>query len=89
MKIEIYGAKIKGKQCPWCAKAVALCKEQNLPFEYRDITNDESLKEEFKVRSNNATSVPQIFVGDYIVGGFAELKACVEQGIIQQLVGGE
>jgi glutaredoxin 3 len=88
-RIEIYGSKIKGKECPYCQKAISFCEENKIPFDYIDITDNKDLQKAFIKRSNNAKSVPQIFVEDYIIGGYEQLVKANELGIIQQIIGGE
>ena len=38
-------------------------------------------------RSNNARTVPQIFIGDHHVGGYVELRALNNSGELDKLVG--
>jgi glutaredoxin 3 len=89
MQIEIYGQKIKGDDCPWCKRAVTLCENFGYAHVYRDMTANEVLQSEFLTRSNNAGTVPQIFVGDTHVGGYQEFETMVANGTIQQLIGGK
>ena len=80
-KIEIYGQ----KACSYCIKAIHFAGENQLPFVYRDIA-DSSAREEMFRRNPAATTVPQIFIGETLIGGFTELEQTpISQ--IQQMIG--
>ena len=83
--IIVYGR----KNCPWCDKAVALLKERNYVFSYHDIEEDPQTRLDFNNRTKGAKTVPQILVGEHLVGGFDRLSLFTTTGIFQQLVGGQ
>lgn len=83
--IEIYGR----DGCSWCKRAVALCLQQGLPYEYLDMSERPYLIEDFNRRSGGARTVPQIFVGQIHIGGHDDFRAKVLSGEIQQIIGGE
>ena len=60
-------------QCPYCDQAKALLKSKNIEFEERNITQDWT-KEQLLEAVPNARTVPQIFLGEELVGGFQELR---------------
>ena len=60
-------------QCPFCDQAKALLKSRNIEFEERNITRDWT-KEQLLEAVPTARTVPQIFLGDELVGGFQELR---------------
>lgn len=63
--------KIYGKSgCSFCDKAKALCELYELKYEYIDATFDE-VALAFLIE-NGFKSVPQIYIGDTHVGGYAE-----------------
>lgn len=71
MKVEIYGT----RTCGYCLRAVSLCEEKSIAYDYIDVGNDiilQTLTERMGVRPR---TVPQIFVdGIYLPGGFDGLR---------------
>lgn len=61
-------------QCPYCDQAKALLKMKGIEFEERNINKDWT-KEQLLEAVPTARTVPQIFLGEELVGGFTELKA--------------
>ena len=64
--------------CPYCKRAKARLEAEGLAYEEIDITEDETAFEELKLRSGLLT-VPQIFVGDVLIGGSDDLEAKIEE----------
>jgi glutaredoxin 3 len=60
-------------QCPYCDQAKALLTQKGIEFEERKI-GDGWTKEDLLEAVPTARSVPQIFLGEELVGGFTELK---------------
>ena len=60
--------------CHYCDQAKALLKQKGIPFEEKKI-GDGYTKEELLEAVPSARTVPQIFLGDELVGGFTELRA--------------
>ena len=63
--------------CPYCDQAKALLKSKGIVFEERKI-GDGWTKEELLEAVPTARSVPQIFLGEELIGGFTELKKRLE-----------
>ncbi len=59
--------------CPNCDQAKSLLKLKGISFEERKI-GDGWTKEELLEAVPNAKTVPQIFIDDTLIGGYAELK---------------
>ena len=58
--------------CKWCKRAKSFFTKRNIPFEeilYTSKETQEKFIEEYK-------TFPQIFIGDYKLGGFADLNNC-------------
>jgi glutaredoxin 3 len=64
-------------QCPYCDQAKALLTQKGIEFEERKI-GDGWTKEDLLESVPTARSVPQIFLGEELVGGFTELKKRLE-----------
>jgi glutaredoxin 3 len=60
-------------QCPYCDQAKALLKSRNIEFEERNVSRDWT-REQLLEAVPNARTVPQIFLGEELVGGFNELR---------------
>ena len=60
-------------QCPYCDQAKALLKSRNIEFEERNVSKDWT-REQLLEAVPNARTVPQIFLGEELVGGFNELR---------------
>ena len=60
--------------CPYCIAAKALLQSKGAAFNEISIEGDRSTATALAQRSGRRT-VPQIYIGDYHVGGFDDLKA--------------
>ena len=60
--------------CGFCYKAKSLLNKKNIFFHEINVDLDYNKKLEMITKSNGRTSVPQIFFGDYHVGGCDDLR---------------
>ena len=60
-------------QCPFCVQAKALLESRGIEYEERNVSRDWT-KEQLLEAVPNARTVPQIFLGVELVGGFNELR---------------
>jgi glutaredoxin 3 len=74
--------------CPYCVRARALLERKGLPFREIKIDENPAEREAMLARSGGRRTVPQIFVGDYHVGGFDELYALDKAGKLDALTAG-
>ncbi|PHR60760.1 MAG: glutaredoxin 3 [Robiginitomaculum sp.] len=72
--------------CPYCMRAVAFLEEKNIPFDQIDAGMDAEMRREMLQRANGGTTYPQIFVGDYHIGGCDDLLALEYAGKFDVLV---
>lgn len=70
--------------CPYCKMAKATLNELGLSFEELDITNNVPYELEMVKRSGRRT-VPQIFIGDYHIGGNDDLQAALRNGELAKI----
>jgi glutaredoxin 3 len=82
-KVTIYG----NTTCAYCGAARMLLTRKAVEFEDIVITDDAVLQKEMQDKSG-ARSVPQIFIGDTLVGGFDELCALDKSGKLDKLLAG-
>ena len=72
--------------CPFCAKAKALLRAKGLEWHESDVTFDERLLQEMVARSGRR-SVPEIFLGGELVGGYDELARLNATGELDRRLG--
>ena len=81
-KVTVYS----GDPCPYCAAAKALLKSKNVEYEEFDIWKDAAKAKEMLQKTNGARTIPQIFIGDYHVGGNDQLQAANRDGMLDELL---
>lgn len=70
--------------CPFCTMAKRLLDRKNVVYQEIAV-RDAEMWAEMEVKSGRNT-VPQIFIGDYHVGGFDDLSAADQSGQLDQLL---
>ena len=75
-----------GMMCGYCDAAKHLLNKKNLKFNEINVATNPDKRDEMLKRSNNARTVPQIFIGDQHVGGYVELRALNNSGELDNLV---
>ena len=81
-KIEIYCTPF----CPYCIRAKRLLDNKNVSYEEFRVDQEPDRNEEMIERSKR-TSVPQIFIDDYHVGGCDDLFALEAEGALDSRLG--
>jgi len=79
---EIYS----GGYCPYCRRAKALLQQKGAPFTEYDVQADPKHREEMMARTNNARTIPQIFINGQHIGGCDDLYALDKAGKLDQLL---
>ncbi|MDZ4660770.1 MAG: glutaredoxin 3 [Pseudomonadota bacterium] len=79
-KVLMYSKKV----CPYCVSAKRLLQNKGIAFEEILIDDRPDLYEELKTKTGHLT-VPQVFINDTFIGGYAELKALEDEGKLDQL----
>jgi len=72
--------------CPYCDRAKALLKSKGVPFEAIELQNHPGEFEKLKARTGLMT-VPQIFIGEELIGGYTDMAALDREGILDQKLG--
>ncbi|MEL7569028.1 MAG: glutaredoxin domain-containing protein [Eubacteriaceae bacterium] len=80
-KVTIYSS----DACPWCVRAKRLMDANNIKYEEIKLEFDSKEFDELVDRTKMQT-VPQIFFGDDLVGGFPELKEIIDEGKVTELL---
>ena len=81
-KVVIY----TGDLCIHCDWAIDLLNRKNIQFIEYNVAKDISKREEMLKKSNGARTVPQIFIGEYHVGGNNELQTLEREGKLDSLL---
>lgn len=72
--------------CPYCDRAKALLKSKGSGYREVNIENNDALREEMISKAGGRKTVPQIFIGDFHVGGCDDLYALNSQGKLDELL---
>lgn len=67
--------------CPYCDRAKALFKRKGANYEEISVEGNEKLYSELKQKTGLMT-VPQIFINDELIGGYSDLSALDQQGLL-------
>ena len=71
--------------CPFCVRAKRLLARKQVPYEEIDVAGDDAARASLTERTGMRT-VPQIFIGEQLVGGSDELYALEERGELDGLL---
>ncbi|MCW8829233.1 MAG: glutaredoxin 3 [Gammaproteobacteria bacterium] len=73
--------------CPFCVRARSLLDKKGVEYTDIRIDNQPDLRPEMEEKADGRTSVPQIFIDDYHVGGFDELSELDIDGELDKRLG--
>jgi len=72
--------------CPYCVRARMLLERKGVIYNDIRVDLEPALRAEMIQRSSGRTSVPQIFIGDFHVGGCDDMYALEQQGRLDPLL---
>ena len=72
--------------CPSCLMVKRLLEEKNISYKEINVALDEGKLEEMLKKSNGKRTIPQIFIEDFHVGGYEELRALESKDELDNLV---
>ena len=75
-----------GPMCNFCDAAKRLLTRNNATFTEIDIASKDGLMEEMIKKANGKRTIPQIFIGEYHVGGYQELRELEKQDKLFELI---
>ena len=81
-KVEVYTT----SYCPFCTRAKALLKQKGVAFDEIDVTDDDELRAKMVEMAGGRRTVPEIFINGRIVGGYDELRALENEGMLDELL---
>lgn len=79
-KIQVYSK----SHCPYCDRAKQLLKTKGLEFEEINLDGKEEELRALRERTKYLT-VPQIFIGDKMIGGYSELAGLNASGELDRM----
>lgn len=74
--------------CPYCVRALSLLMKKGVTVTEINAAFDNEKRAEMVQRSNGRRTFPQIFIGDYHVGGADDLFALEKAGKLDPLLNG-
>ncbi|HSF92198.1 MAG TPA: glutaredoxin 3 [Paracoccaceae bacterium] len=81
-KVEIYTT----QTCGYCFAAKRLLNKKAVEFTEIDVSRNPELRAEMTQRSRGGRTVPQIFIGGDLVGGFDEMFALDMDGKLDPML---
>jgi glutaredoxin 3 len=75
--------------CGYCSAAKRLLASKGVDYVEHDASFSPELRQEMIGRANGRSTFPQIFIGDYHVGGSDELHALEREGRLDGLLKNE
>ncbi len=75
-----------GPMCGYCDAAKRLLTKKNIPYKEINVALDEGKLEEMLKKSNGKRTIPQIFIEDFHVGGYDELRDLENKGELNKLL---
>ncbi len=71
--------------CPYCVRAKSLLQRHGLPYQEIDVAGDPE-KRAWLIQVTGRRTVPQIFIGDHLIGGCDDLHAADKSGELRRLL---
>jgi glutaredoxin 3 len=73
--------------CGYCTAALRLLRQKGVVFDEIDVTGKPELRR-WLVGATRRTTVPQIFIDDHPVGGYTDIAALDERGMLDRMLSG-
>ena len=75
-----------GPMCAFCDAAKRLLHRNNISYKEINVAIEEDKRDEMLKKSNGRKTIPQIFFGNYHVGGYEELSELEKNGKLINLI---
>lgn len=72
--------------CPYCERAKNILKIKKIEFLEKNISESRDIAKEMIIKSGGRKTVPQIFIGDYHVGGCDDLEALIRDNKFDEIL---
>lgn len=73
--------------CGYCSAALRLLRAKGVAFEQIDVDGDAKMRR-WLVEATGRTTVPQIFIDGEAIGGFTDMRALDERGVLDGMLAG-
>ena len=73
--------------CGYCSAALRMLRAKGVDFEQIDVGGDQKTRR-WLVEATGRTTVPQIFIDGEPIGGFTDMRALDEQGVLDRMLAG-
>ena len=73
--------------CGYCSAALRLLRSKGVEFEQIDVDGNAQMRR-WLVEVTGRTTVPQIFIGGTSVGGFTDIRALDQRGLLDPMLAG-
>jgi glutaredoxin 3 len=73
--------------CGYCTAALRLLRSKGVAFEQIDVEGDAKTRR-WLVEVTGRTTVPQIFIDGEPIGGFTDMRALDEKGVLDRMLAG-
>ncbi len=73
--------------CPYCSNAEKLLSKKGIKYIEKIRVDEDSVILEEMIERTGRRTVPQIYIGDYHIGGFEDLRALDLEGKLDSLLG--
>ena len=73
--------------CGYCSSALRLLRNKGVTFEQIDVEGNAQLRRWLR-EATGRTTVPQIFIDGEPIGGFTDLRALDERGVLDRMLAG-
>ena len=73
--------------CPYCLWSKRLLDKKQVSYEEIRVDQDEAMRAQLQTRTKR-TSVPQIFIDDFHVGGYQDMVELDQDGELDKLLSG-
>lgn len=74
--------------CPYCTWAKKMLESKQVEFKEIRIDQVEGAQQEMLAKSSGMMTVPQIFIGDFHVGGYTDMVKLDQDGELDPLLAG-
>jgi glutaredoxin 3 len=72
--------------CPYCSWAKRMLDAKNVSYQEIRIDQVDGAQQEMLVKSEGQMTVPQIFIGDFHVGGYTDMVKLDQEGGLDPLL---
>jgi glutaredoxin 3 len=72
--------------CPYCSWAKRMLDAKNVTYQEIRIDQVDGAQQEMLVKSEGQMTVPQIFIGDFHVGGYTDMVKLDQEGGLDPLL---